>query len=160
MEQSRALSLSSGSSLTQLAAKSRAILQCETSPQQALAAAERLIGCWPHARPPDPKTYSAAISAALAGYPLGLVQECCDPRTGLARTREFPPTVAAIVEWCDERLAWHHAVAKYVARQQQAEPQFSEEYRRTMLQRIAEIPRRYFRSVQGAIAAPTAEAAE
>jgi len=75
-----------------------------------------LIGQWPHARPPDPKTYSAGIAATLANYPLGIVQECCDPRKGLARTREFPPTVAAIIEWCDTRRAYHNAVASYQGR--------------------------------------------
>jgi hypothetical protein len=111
MEQSKALSPSSALNLTPQAIKSLAILRCETSPQRALDAAERLIGQWPHAKPPNPKTYSAAIAAVLTGYPLGLVQQCCDPRTGLARHREFPPTVAAIVAWCDLRLAWHQAMA-------------------------------------------------
>lgn len=58
----------------------------------------------------------ASLAATLAGYPLGIVQECCDPRKGLARTREFPPTVAAIIEWCDLRLAHHKAVAAYQGR--------------------------------------------
>lgn len=106
--------------LQERAAISRKILQCSTSPQQALGEAERLIGQWPHARPPDPKTYSAAIAATLAGYPLGIVQECCDPRKGLARTREFPPTIAAVIEWCDRRLEHHKAVAAYKGNQRSA----------------------------------------
>lgn len=89
------------------------MIQSSTSPQQAFSAAEQLLGQWPHAKPPNPKTYSAAIAATLAAYPPGIVQECCDPRKGLARTREFPPTVAAIIEWCDLRLAHHIAVAAY-----------------------------------------------
>jgi hypothetical protein len=92
---------------------SRNVLSRATSPREAVDAAERLIGQWPHARPPDAKTYAASLAAVLAGYPLGLVQECCDPRTGLARTREFPPTVAAIVEWCDKRLDHHRTVATW-----------------------------------------------
>lgn len=113
---SRALSLSSGSSLAAKAMEARAILQCVTSPQQALSLAEQMVGCWPHAKPPDPKTYMAAISATLAGYPLKVAQECADPRVGLARKREFPPTVAAIVAWCDERHEFYQSVGSYSAR--------------------------------------------
>jgi hypothetical protein len=93
--------------------KSREILASSTSPQAALKAAKQLVGCWPHARPPEPETYAAALASVLAQYPLGLVQECVDPRTGLARGREFPPTVAAVVEWCDVRLNWHKALADF-----------------------------------------------
>lgn len=101
-------------SLEQKAAKSRTVLQCATSPRDALEAGKRLIGQWPHSKPADPETYAASIAAVLAQYPLGLVHECVDPRAGLAREREFPPTVAAVVEWCDRRLAWHQTVAAYV----------------------------------------------
>lgn len=98
-------------SLEQRAVKSRAILQCATSPREALEAGRKLIGQWPHAKPADPETYAASLAAVLAQYPLGLVQECVDPRAGLARSREFPPTVACVVEWCDNRLAFHQSLA-------------------------------------------------
>src|SRR5476651_1768502 len=94
-------------SLPEQAEKSKAILQCETSPQDAAKSAKQLMGQWPHAKPADPEVYAASIAATLAGYPLGVVQECCDPRIGLAREREFPPTVAVIVAWCDKRLKFH-----------------------------------------------------
>jgi hypothetical protein len=77
--------------------------------------AKRLIGQWPHVRPADPEIYVASIAAVLAGYPLGLVQECCDPRHGLARRAEFL-TIAAVVEWCDRRLEFHQSVAGYQGR--------------------------------------------
>lgn len=64
----------------------------------------------------------ASLAATLAAYPPGIVQECCDPRKGLARTREFPPTVAAIIEWCDLRLAHHKAVAAYQGRAKLSAP--------------------------------------
>jgi hypothetical protein len=96
--------------------KSREILQCETSPRAALEAGRQLIGQWPHAKPADPETYAAALACVLAQYPLGLVQECADPCRGLASEREFPPTVASVVSWCDRRLAWHQAVAAYQGR--------------------------------------------
>src|SRR5262249_24842103 len=72
---------------------------------------------------------AAALAATLKDYPAGIVRECCDPRSGLAREREFPPTVAAIVEWCDRRLAWRQSVASYVARPQLPAREFTYEER-------------------------------
>jgi hypothetical protein len=91
-------------------------LSSVTSPQEAFKAVKQLLGCWPHAKPADPETYADALACVLAQYPLGLVQECVDPRRGLAREREFPPTVACVVDWCDRKLAWHQAVVGYQGR--------------------------------------------
>lgn len=117
-----------------------------------MKAARQLVGLWPHAKPPDPETYAAGIAATLAGYPLGIVQECCDPRTGLARSREFPPTVAAIVEWCDVRLAFYRSLAAHNGRlmlvSERRQPEFSEEHCAQMRERIAAIPRVHFRSME------------
>lgn len=107
--------------------KSRETLSLSTSPQQAIELAKKLVGLWPHARPPDPATYAEGMSAVLTQYPLGLVRECVDPRTGLARDREFPPTVAVLVAWLDRRLAWHQAMAAYVPRIKKAMPELSDE---------------------------------
>lgn len=92
-------------------------LKFTTSPQAAIKAAKQLVGCWPHARPADPETYAAALAAVLAQYPAGVVAECCDPRVGLARKREFPPTVACVVEWCDERVEFHRRWSTFVPHQ-------------------------------------------
>lgn len=117
-----------------------AILQCAISPQDALRAGKRLLGQWPHAKPPDPDGFAAAIGAVLAQYPAGLVEECCDPRHGLARSREFPPTVAAVVEWLDKRLAHHRAMAKYrPPAPKPVEQQYSDEHRQSMLQRLSKL---------------------
>lgn len=127
--------------LAQRAEQSRAILQCATSPREAIDAAERLIGQWPHAKPPDAKTYAASLAAVLAQYPLGLVHECCDPRVGLARSREFPPTVAALVEWLDKRIDWHTKLAAHkppllLPSEERVEPIMSEAERETMRERV------------------------
>lgn len=99
-----------------------------------MKAARGLAGSWPHARPPDPDGYAASLAAALAAYPLGVVQECCDPRTGLAQHREFPPTVASIVEWCDRRVKQHRGMMKWNEKIA-GEKQFSDEHRKSMLGR-------------------------
>ncbi len=75
---------------------------------------------------------------------MGLVQECCDPRTGLARIREFPPTVAAIVEWCDHRMKVHRGqiiLAENEAQDDKDRKRFSEEHERGMLKRLQDLMR-------------------
>lgn len=121
-------------------AKSRAILTSSTSPTAALKAAKQLVGCYPHARPPDPEVYAGALAAVLAQYPLGLVDECCDPRRGLAREREFPPTVASIVDWCENRLKYHQTLANFNGMPaKRIEVDYSPEHRATMLQRLSKL---------------------
>ena len=101
--------------LEQRAVISRQVLSRATSPREAVDAAERLIGQWPHAKPPDAKIYAASLAAVLAGYPLGLVQECVDPRRGAARKIKFL-SVNELVDWLDERLEFHQALARHVPR--------------------------------------------
>lgn len=126
-------------SIAQQGAKSATILKWSTSPQEALKAAKMLVGSWPNARPPDADGWAASLAAALAAYPLGLVQECCDPRTGLAKTREFPPTVASINEWCEKRLKYHRGMVGWAAMKKADEPQFSETHERGMLERLQDL---------------------
>ena len=129
-------------SIEQRAKNATLALQCATSPQDALKAAKRLAGSWPHARPPDPEGWAASLAAALVDYPLGVVEECCDPRRGLAREREFPPTVASIIEWCDLRVKRHRGAIKHgelEAAAAREERVFTEEHRKTMLGRLQEL---------------------
>lgn len=91
-------------SLEQEATKATELLRWSTSHLDALEQAKRLIGSWPHAKPGDPAAYAEAIATVLADFPLGVVKECCHPRIGLARIREFPPTAASVVEWCSRRV--------------------------------------------------------
>lgn len=119
-----------------------------TSPQQAAIEAKKLTAAWPHARPPDAAGYAASLAAVLAQYPLGVVQECCDPRTGLARSREFPPTPAAIVEWCDRRVTYHRGMVKWGERsgaQRAEETRFSDDHRKSMLDRLQSLMRGLFK---------------
>lgn len=97
--------------------KARQILSSSTSPHAAIDAARRLIGQWPNAKPHDPETYAASIAAVLSQYPLGLVTECCDPRTGLVRIpRDYPPNAGHVAAWCDERLAHYRTLAAWKPR--------------------------------------------
>lgn len=133
------------------------MLTSSTSPRAALAAAKQLMGQWPHAKPVDSETYAASLAAVLAQYPLGLVQECVDPRTGLARTREFPPTVACLVEWLDERLALLQKLASIKPRPPPPpQPEFSAEHRQSMIARFQALMQDMLRAKR----TPTEQAAE
>jgi hypothetical protein len=122
---------STASSLVQKAQNAKLVVaQPKATQTYSLKAAKQLIGSFPHARPPEPETYAAAISATLAQYPQGVVADCVDPRVGLARDREFPPTVKAVVDWCDARVAYYETIAKYQARETATpEREFTEEDR-------------------------------
>jgi hypothetical protein len=108
-----------------------------TSPQRAAELGKQLVGQWPHTNPPNPGAYSLSVAKTLEKYPLGVAEECCDPQTGLARYREFPPTVASIVDWCERTTRAYVAIAE---RQRPAdakpEPVYTDEHRATMRDRI------------------------
>lgn len=70
-----------------------------------------MVEQWPHANPPNASAWISSIANAFEGYPLGVVAECVH---GLARSREFPPTVKAVADWCDARLQHHRNWAAYV----------------------------------------------
>ena len=125
--------------LSPLAKWDRAIMKVRhsTSPLRAAELGKQLVGQWPHANPPNPGAYSLSIAKTLEKYPLGVAEEICDPQTGLARFREFPPTVACIVEWCERMTQAYVAIAK--PGRPEAEPLVhTEEHRATMRERLAE----------------------
>lgn len=81
----------------------------------AAKAAKKLVGSYAHLRPGDPDTFIESIAEVLAQYPLGVVAECVDVRTGAARKIEFL-TVRALVEFLDARMEFHTALARHVPR--------------------------------------------
>jgi hypothetical protein len=118
---------------------SKQAVSLSTSPIEAVKAAKQLVGSYAHMKPGDPDTFIAAISAVLAQYPLGVVNECCDPRTGIARTAKFL-SVAELVEWLDERLKYRLRMADHIPRPLAPPvPAFTEEHKATMRAKIAEL---------------------
>jgi len=122
------------------------MVRYSTSRQQALRQAKRLVGCYPHARPPDPVEYANALADVFEQYPIGVVNECCDPRTGIARVREFPPTVACLVEWCDRKLAAYRAIGSRPL--PRPEISYSEEHCATMRKRLQDLMHNLLRRSQ------------
>lgn len=116
------------SSLAQRVTEAKGILARPTNATEASRAAKQLTGQYAHLRPDNPETFIASIAAVLAQYPLGLVEECCDPRRGLARKSEFL-SVKAVVDWCDVRLSFYQGFAGYVAPKVYQEPELTDEER-------------------------------
>lgn len=118
------------------------MLKWSTSPPAALKAVKQLLAAWPHLNVPDPAGYGASLGAVLEQYPLGVVGECCDVRTGLAREREFPPTPKAIIDWCDVRVKQHQGAiiwSRQEAAAKREERIFTDEHRESMLQRWSKL---------------------
>lgn len=111
-------------------------------PSESLEKAKELIGQWPHANPPDKARWLTSIAATFSGYPSAIVETCCDPRNGLARAREFPPTVACIVEWCDRRLKDTKSLAAYkpiTFTPRLPSPEYSNDHQMGMLARLSNL---------------------
>lgn len=104
------------------------------SRQRAAELGKKLIGYYPHARPPDPDGYADGLSTLFEKYPLGIVEACCDV-SGIARQRDFPPTIKAVADWCDSRLAADQAVSRRGPPPPPA-PVFSEEHCKSMRERL------------------------
>src|ERR1700680_3779899 len=129
-------------SIPQQAEASKGAVALKTSPLQAAEMGKMLIGQWPHANPPNPGAYSLSIAKTLEKYPLGVVEECCDPTVGLASTREFIPTVAAVTEWCERRVKRHQGAIKHgelEAELRREEVVFTPDHRKTMLGRLRDL---------------------
>jgi hypothetical protein len=88
----------------------------------------------------DPAGYALSLSAVLAKYPLGVVEQCCDPANGLALGREFPPTPKSIADWCERRIKQHRGMIIWAGqRRVQAEQTFPDEHRQTMIERLSSL---------------------
>lgn len=74
-----------------------------------------LLGSYSRARPHDPETYTDAIAATLAGYPVEVIQRVTDPRTGLQRKLKWLPEVADVVEACDAEVSRLEVIARAAA---------------------------------------------
>jgi hypothetical protein len=104
---------------------------------EATKAAKQLIGAYAFLKTHDPDGFAMSIAAVLSQYPAGLVQECIDPRRGAARKIKFL-SVAELVQWLDERLAYHQVLAQHRPRLPEPPPKtYTEEHRGTMIGRFA-----------------------
>jgi hypothetical protein len=52
----------------------------------------------------DPEGFHANIGMVLEQYPIDTIKFVTDPRTGIQRRCKWPPTVAEVVDACEEHL--------------------------------------------------------
>lgn len=133
---------SSAVSITDQKPISEMALQYSTSESAAIKQAEKLTAAWPNLNAHNPLGYVTTLAAVLQKYPLGVVEECCDPAHGLALEREFPPTPKAIADWCERRVKQHQGYiiwARKLAAEKAEEQAFSDDHRQTMLGRLSKL---------------------
>lgn len=75
----------------------------QSPPEYATRKAGQLMNLYRKGDAQDPATYVAGVAAVLSEYPVEIVDYVCDPRTGIARKLKWLPTIAEIVEFCDEQ---------------------------------------------------------
>jgi hypothetical protein len=63
--------------------------------------ARLLFGLYRKGDANDPETYVAGVTAVLAEYAPEVVRRVTDPRTGLARTVSWLPTLKEVSDACD-----------------------------------------------------------
>lgn len=137
-------------SLLQQRERARERLTGTTTELEAAKYATNLCGQFPSLRADNPKVFLASVAAVLSTYPPGLVQECCDPRTGLARRGDFL-SIGRLCEWLDTRLANYRTIAAYSpARLPYIEQEHTPEHRTMMLRRLQDLFRSIFRPDQTA----------
>lgn len=63
----------------------------------------------------DPEGFVTQIGVVLEEYPEDVIVYVTHPRTGLQRRSKWPPSIAEVVEACDEEVARLAKIAKYRA---------------------------------------------
>lgn len=114
-----------------------------STPSQAARAAKQIIGSYAHLRPDNPEAFVAAVIAVLAQYPAGVIDDCADPRRGIARSVEFL-SIKALTEWCDQRLAFYQGLAAFVGQPPKREEQ---DFTREEMRRGGAAMRGLFRAI-------------
>lgn len=60
----------------------------------------------------DAKGFVAQLGTILQSYPASVVDFISSPMTGIQRKSKFPPSIAEIVEACNDRLGYEVAMEK------------------------------------------------
>jgi hypothetical protein len=64
-----------------------------------------LFSCYRTDQFGDPEGYLASLGMVLEQYPDEVIEYVTDPRTGVQRRSDWPPTICKIVEACDARVS-------------------------------------------------------
>lgn len=72
---------------------------------EAIDLVTQMVGRYPNGGAQAGKVYIGSLAATLCNYPRSIAIACADLMTGVTATREFMPTPASIIAWCDLRKA-------------------------------------------------------
>lgn len=92
-------------------------------PNYTLQKAQMIFSCYRKDETQDPEIYAAAVAAVLSGYPKGIIDYVCDPRTGIAGVSKWLPSVSEIKEACESKV---NEIGRARERQERIERQFME----------------------------------
>ena len=75
----------------------------------------------------DPESFRVQLGMVLERYPDDIIRDVTNPITGIQRTCKFPPSIAEVVEFCDETKrrktyasVWDQRSRKQLEERQQA----------------------------------------
>ena len=91
-------------------AEARSRLGGTTTRSSALDLAARLIHQFPTCRPAGPDEFADSVARILQRYPLGVVEEACDPTCGVALGGPFL-SLDMLYKWLENRMADYTEVA-------------------------------------------------
>jgi hypothetical protein len=77
--------------------------------QATRAALKRIAAGYPAPDVADPQVVVADMIAAIEDYPAVVVSDMADPKIGIVRSAKFPPRIAELVAWCENRLGDYRA---------------------------------------------------
>lgn len=83
----------------------QAILDERMALSEAISGIRRIVESYPHGGRDAGKSYIGALASTLCAYPKAVAEQCCDLRHGIVTEREFLPSVAHVVVWCEAHTA-------------------------------------------------------
>lgn len=99
------------------------------NPSEIASLAKNLLGYFRTGEASDPDVYTAGIIAVLSDYPIAIIRQVVDPRTGLPSKFKWLPAIAEVKEACETEM---EPIRRQRARDAQIERQLAEraEYQR------------------------------
>ena len=87
--------------------------QAQDRPSWISAQADQIFGAYRRDQFADPDSFVLQLCMVLERYSDAIVREVASPLTGIQRKVQFPPTIAEVVEFCDNEQARIERVKRY-----------------------------------------------
>lgn len=107
-------------------------------PKYALQKATIICGCYRKNEVEDAEVYIAALAALLSQYPIAVIDYVADPRTGIASSCKWLPSLAEVKDLCENRANLLEKDAERQARRE-AQIEQTEAFRREQAERSSHL---------------------